>query len=114
MKSALAFSLVDIWLRHRGAAFATGEVVICALTGDIVQKHQADTQHLDPTRGDLTSGFVERHGGWEAISTHSEHGGIFVGRDVEDVAFREKWLAYYEEHANPVFAKNERPEEPFI
>ncbi|PPG81740.1 hypothetical protein C5C52_07935 [Rathayibacter sp. AY1E5] len=115
VKTALAFPLVDPRLRRRDAAFATGEVVVCALTGDIiVQKHQADTRHLDPTWEELTSGFVAQHGGWDAIETHSGHGGIFVGRDVEDDALREEWLAYYEEHANPVFVKNDRLEEPFI
>ncbi|WP_146077441.1 hypothetical protein [Rathayibacter rathayi] len=90
VKSALAFPLVGARLRRRDAAFATGEVVLCALTGDIIaQKHQADTRHLDPTWEELTSRFVELHGGWDAIATHSGHGGIFVGRDVEDVALRE-------------------------
>jgi hypothetical protein len=114
VKSALAFALDDGRLRRRDADFAAGmPPVHCARTGEVItQKHQADTQHLKPTWSELTSGFVKEHGGWSAIETHSGNGYIFVGRDVEDEELRNQWLDYYEEHANPVYVKNEQPERP--
>lgn len=109
VKSALAFALDTGRLARRDADFASGEPVICTLTGEIIaQKHQADTRHLKPTWSEITAGFALEHGGWGAIETHSGNGSIFVGRDIEDVALREAWLSYYEEHANPVYVKNEQ------
>jgi len=112
VKSALAFALEKGRLERRDADFAAGPVY-CAVTGDLIpQKHQADTRHLDPTWHELTSGFVNEHGGWGAIPTHSGNGGIFVGRDIEDVDLRDEWLQYYATHARPVYVKNELPERP--
>lgn len=111
VKSAFAFALDKPRIDRRDADFATGELIYCAVTGDVIaQKHQADTRHLDPTWHELTSGFVQEHGGWEAIETHSGNGFVFVGRDIEDVALRDAWLSYYADHANPVYVKNEQPE----
>ena len=112
VKSALAFALETGRLARRDADFAAGPVV-CAVTGDLIaQKHQADTRHLNPTWHELTTGFVSLHGGWESIETHSGNGGVFVGRDIEDEALRDKWLQYYATHARPVYVKNEQPERP--
>ncbi len=109
VKSALASSLETSRLERRDADFASGEPIICALTGGtIAQKHQADTRHLNPTWNTLTTGFVLGHGGWEAIETHSGKNAIFVGRDVEDREIRDSWLSYYAEHARPVYVKNEQ------
>lgn len=110
VKSALAFALESGRLERRDADFSAGPVT-CALTGQLIaQKHQADTRHLNPTWHELTSGFVEIHGGWDAIETHSGNGGIFVGRDIEDLDLKDAWLSYYSTHAKPVYVKNEQPE----
>lgn len=110
VKSALTFSLEDGRLRRRDADFGSGRTITCYLTGEVIdQKHQADTRHYEPSWHELTSGFVAEHGGWDAIETHSGNGYIFVGRDIEDSALRNAWLDYYENNANPVYVKNERP-----
>ncbi|WP_396659184.1 DCL family protein [Microbacterium oxydans] len=110
VKSALAFALDNGRLARRDIDFAAGEVR-CAVSGEVIpQKHQADTRHLNPTWHELTSGFVGQHGGWDAIETHSGNGGVFVGRDIEDVVLRGAWLEYYRVNANPVYVKNEQPE----
>lgn len=112
VKSALAFALDSGRIRRRDADFADGmPPVYCARTGELIkQKHQADTQHLSPTWGELTQAFADAHGGWGAIETHSGNGYIFVGRDVEDEVLRDAWLEFYAANANPVYVKNESPE----
>jgi len=112
VKSALAFALEEERLARRDAAFAAG-IVKCAVTGAVIeQKHQADTRHLDPTWSTLTTNFAHDRGGWDAIETHSGNGGVFVGRDIEDVSLRDESLAYYAANANPVYVKNEQPLRP--
>lgn len=110
VKSALAFALEEGRLRRRDEDFGTGEPIYCYLTGEqIIQKHQADTRHIRPAWRELTAEFAEHNGGWDAIETHSGNGTIFVGRDLEDIELREKWLTFYEEKAHPVYVKNESP-----
>jgi hypothetical protein len=110
VKSALAFSIEEGRLRRRDADFGAGTTITCFLTGEAIdQKHQADTRHFSPTWHQITSDFVDQNRGWAAIETHSGHGKIFVGRDIEDVSLKEAWLAYYDSNAHPVYVKNERP-----
>lgn len=98
-KEAMRLAVEDARFTHRDAIFAAGGPVHSDLTGaTFASRSEAQVIYLSPSWGQLTYRFAESEGGWAAIATHSGHGGVLVGGGFEDLALRQRWLAFHAAH----------------
>lgn len=102
LKDALRISVNARRVQIRDEAFASGPVR-CALTGVVIpSKEIADVVYRDPTWNEIVEGFVASVGGWASVETNSGFGATAVGGRLNDPSMASAWLAYWDEHANPL------------
>lgn len=58
----------------------------------------------DPSWGQLTFRFAESEGGWDRILVDSGLGAVQIGSHLMDAGVHDRWLSFYDTHANRTLA----------
>ncbi|WP_225755214.1 DUF3223 domain-containing protein [Actinotalea sp. Marseille-Q4924] len=105
VKEALRAVLDEDRVRFREEAFAAGPVR-CARTGELIpSRDDAEVRYGNPSWAQLTAGFVETQGGWDAIELTAGDGQVQIGGDLADAGQRRAWKSYWERYARPLLVK---------
>jgi hypothetical protein len=96
VKEALKNEARYITGKFRADAFEAGDVH-CSRTGAILNNiNDAQAVHYDPPFHELTTVFVDQHGGWDAIQL--EDSKVHPGHVLASDAVRAAWLHYHADH----------------